>query len=254
MNRVYLSVVIPCYDEMANLRKGVLDHVALFFDKKDYNYEVIVVDDGSKDGSVEFVTKFVKENPSFRLIKNPHFGKAGAVTTGMLEAKGKYRLFTDMDQATPIEELDKLLPFVESGDYDIAIGSRSTIRKGAPRIRLFVSRSAIVMRKIMVGITRISDTQCGFKLFSAHSAEDLFSRLKKIKKGFTKVKGPAVTYGSDIEVLYIADRIGYQIKEVPVEWLFVESRRVSPVKDSVTGVLDLLRIKRNIVSGIYNIN
>lgn len=252
MKEIYLSVIIPCYDEMANLRKGVLEKVVHFLSKKKYSYEVIVVDDGSQDGSVEFVEKFIKENPHFRLIKNPHYGKAGAVTTGMLAAAGKFRLFTDMDQATPIEEIDKLLPFVASGEYDIAIGSRSAERKGAPLIRLFVSRSSVVLRKIFVGLNKISDTQCGFKLFSAKSAEDLFGRLKKIKKGFRKVSGPAVTYGSDIELLYIADKIDYKIKEVPVEWLFVESRRVSPVRDSVTGVMDLLRIKRNIFNGVYN--
>lgn len=238
---------------MANLRKGVLDHVAHFLDKKKYKYEVIVVDDGSMDGSVEFVERFIKDNLSFRLIKNPHFGKAGAVTTGMLSAVGAYRLFTDMDQATPIEEIDKLLPFIDGGGYDIAIGSRKSERKGAPLVRLFVSRSSIILRKITVGLNRISDTQCGFKLFSAKSAEDLFARLKKIKKGFKKVSGPAVTYGSDIELLYIADIIGYKIKEVPVEWLFVESRRVSPIRDSITGVVDLFRIKRNILDNKYDL-
>lgn len=237
---------------MANLRKGVLDHVAHVLDKKKYKYEVIIVDDGSTDGSIEFVENFIIENPHFRLIKNPHYGKAGAVTTGMLEAVGEFRLFTDMDQATPIEEIDKLLPYVDGKGFDIAIGSRSSERKGAPLIRLFVSRSSVVLRKIFVGINEISDTQCGYKLFSAKAAKDLFTRLKKINKGFKKVSGPAVTYGSDIELLYIADKYRYKIKEVPVEWLFVESRRVSPVKDSITGVMDLLRIKRNILQGKYN--
>src|SRR5882762_11104325 len=107
MKEVYLSVVIPCYDEMANLQKGVLEKVQHFLEKKKISYEVIIADDGSKDGSVAFIEKFISENPHFLLIKNPHYGKAGAVTTGMLAAKGKYRLFTDMDQATPIEEVDK---------------------------------------------------------------------------------------------------------------------------------------------------
>ncbi len=252
MKDIFLSVVVPCYDEMANLRKGVLDKIAHFLTKKSFSYEVIIVDDGSTDGSVEFIEKFIKENSRFRLIKNPHYGKAGAVTTGMLQASGKYRLFTDMDQATPIEEIDKLLPHVKNG-ADIVIGSRKGQRKGAPFIRLFVSRSSIILRKIVVGLPRISDTQCGFKLFSENAAVDLFGKLIKIKKGFKKVSGPAVTYGSDIELLYLADKIGYKIKEVPVEWLFVESRRVSPVQDSVQGVLDLLTIKKNIVSGIYDV-
>src|SRR5688572_17108023 len=123
-----LSVVIPSYNEIANLRKGTLDKVATFLERKKYDYEVIVVDDGSTDGSLEFVEKFTKENKNFKLIKNSHMGKAGAVTTGMLAAAGDYALFTDMDQATPIEEVEKLLEFVP--DYDIVIGSRSSSRKG----------------------------------------------------------------------------------------------------------------------------
>src|SRR5579872_6210259 len=110
MAEIFLSVVIPSFDEMANLQKGVLDKVKSFLEKQKYAYEVIVVDDGSKDGSDSFVEKFTKTNKAFSLLKNSHTGKAGAVTAGVLHAKGKYILFTDMDQATPIEEIDKLLP------------------------------------------------------------------------------------------------------------------------------------------------
>ncbi|HSW88778.1 MAG TPA: glycosyltransferase, partial [Candidatus Saccharimonadales bacterium] len=206
MKDIYLSVVIPCYDEMANLQKGVLDHVNHFLNKFGKTFEVVIVDDGSKDGSIEFIEEYIKDNSNFKLIKNPHFGKAGAVTTGMLEAYGKYRLFTDMDQATPIEEVNKLLPFLENGEFEIAIGSRKNKRKGAPPIRLFVSRSSIFLRKIVIGLNDIQDTQCGFKLFTEKATIDLFDKLKKIKKGFSATKGAAVTYGSDIELLYIAQK------------------------------------------------
>lgn len=237
---------------MANLQKGVLDHVARFLGKQGYTYEVIIVDDGSTDGSVEFVEKFIKENSNFSIIKNPHFGKAGAVTTGMLEAHGRYRLFTDLDQATPIEEVEKLLPFLQNGEYDIAIGSRKDKRKGAPLIRLFVSRSAIILRKYAIGLRDILDTQCGFKLFTNETADTLFTKYKKFNNNFTEVSGAAVTFGADIEILYMAQKFGYKIKEVPVNWLFVESRRVSPIKDSIQGVTDLIKIKRNAMSGKYN--
>lgn len=252
MKDVFLSVVIPCYDEMANLQKGVLDHVSRFLEKKGFSYEVIIVDDGSTDGSIEYVEEYVKENPQISLIRNPHFGKAGAVTTGMLSSRGRYRLFTDMDQATPIEEVDKLLPHLQKGEYDIAIGSRKNKRKGAPLIRLFVSRSAIILRKYAIGLREISDTQCGFKLFSAEVAETLFAKYKKFNNNFTEVSGAAVTFGSDIEILYMAQKMGYKIKEVPVHWLFVESRRVSPIKDSIQGVTDLIKIKKNAMAGKYN--
>lgn len=252
MSDIFLSVIIPCYDEMANLQKGVLDRVNHFLHKKSLPYQVLIVDDGSTDGSIEFIEEYIKDNSNFLLIKNPHFGKAGAVTTGMLAASGRYRLFTDMDQATPIEEVDKLLPFLQNGDYDIAIGSRKDKRKGAPLIRLFVSRSAIVLRKYAIGLKEISDTQCGFKLFTNEAAVNLFSRYKKIKNNFNEISGAAVTFGLDIEILYMAQKSHYKINEVPVKWLFVESRRVSPIKDSIQGVIDLIKIKKNAVSGKYN--
>jgi len=248
---IYLSVVIPCYDEMANLQKGVLDKIGHFLTTKNVPYEVIIVDDGSKDGSVEFIEKFIKDNRHFSLIKNPHYGKAGAVTTGMLAAKGEFRLFTDMDQATPIEEVNKLLPFLEKKEYDIAIGSRNTARKGAPFIRLFISQSSVILRKYMIGMRELSDTQCGFKLFSGKATDDIFTRYKKIKHGFTAIKGTAITFGADIELLYLAKKHEYKIKEVPINWLHVETRRVNPIRDSVTGVLDLVTIKKNIRAGIY---
>jgi len=236
---------------MANLQKGVLDKIAHFLITKKISYEVIIVDDGSKDGSVEFIESFIKENPHFILIKNPHYGKAGAVTTGMLIGRGEFRLFTDMDQATPIEEVNKLLPFLESKEYDIAIGSRNTVRKGAPLVRLFISQSAITLRKYMIGMRELSDTQCGFKLFTGKATDDIFTRYKKLKHGFTKITGTAITFGADIELLYLAKQRGYKIKEVPINWLHVETRRVNPLRDSVTGVLDLVTIKRNILSGVY---
>lgn len=236
---------------MANLQKGVLEKIAHFLEKKKVAYEVIIADDGSKDGSVEFIEKFIRENPHFFLIKNPHYGKAGAVTSGMLQAKGEYRLFTDMDQATPIEQVDKLLPYLESKQYDIAIGSRELKRKGAPAIRLFISMCSVILRKYIVGLREITDTQCGFKMFTGVATEDIFGRYKKLKHGFEKIKGTAITFGSDIELLYIAKKRGYKIKEVQVEWLHVETRRVNPVSDSIQGVLDLLRIKRNILTRKY---
>jgi len=236
---------------MANLRKGVLNKIDQYLSTQKYQWEVIVVDDGSNDGSTEFVEKFASSNKEFKLITSNHCGKAAAITTGMLSAKGQFRLFTDMDQATPIEEIEKLLPFLLNNQYDIAIGSRDKIRKGAPAIRLFVSRSNIIVRKIIIGLKKISDTQCGFKLFSAEAAEKLFTIYKNLYHGFKVVNGPSVTSGFDVELLYLALKKNYKIKEVPVEWLYVESRRVSPLTDSIKGVLDLLRIRNNIIRGTY---
>lgn len=255
MANIFLSVVIPSYDEMANLQKGVLDKIEHFLRKKQFSFEVIIVDDGSTDGSIEFAKQFAKDNPNFRLIENPHLGKAGAVTAGVLNSKGDYVLFSDMDQATPIEELDKLLPYFNppaGGGFDIVMGSRNSVRKGAPFIRQFVSHAAIVARKIIVGMPEISDTQCGFKAFKKEVARKLFTQISKLHNGFKKISGSSVSSGFDVELLYLARHLRYKIKEVPVEWLYVETRRVSPIKDSVQGLMDLLRIKVKSLKGEYN--
>ncbi|MBI3984714.1 MAG: glycosyltransferase [Candidatus Levybacteria bacterium] len=250
MDKIYLSVVIPSYNEMTNLRKGVLDRVEHFLKRQKFNYEVIVVDDGSDDGSIEYVERFIKESPEFRIIKIEHLGKAGAVTAGMLSAKGEYVLFTDMDQATPIEEVSNLLPFTKK--FDIVIGSRNSQRKGAPWTRLLMAKGMMVLRSIVVGVRGINDTQCGFKLFRKDASDDLFSKIKTLHRGYTKIHGSSVKAGFDVELLYLAEKMGYKIKEVAVEWLYVESRRVSPIKDSIEAVQDLVRIRMNSLSGKYN--
>lgn len=250
MDKFILSVVIPSYNEMANLQKGTLDKVLSYLSRQKYDYEIIVVDDGSMDGSLEFVKKFERENKKIKVIEGRHSGKAGAVTSGVLSAKGDYILFTDMDQATPIEELDKLLPYLKE-KFDIVIGSRQGQRKGAPFTRKVMAQGMITLRSIIVGLSDIHDTQCGFKLFTKKSAHDIFRKVEKVHNGFRTIKGSSVTAGFDIEVLYIAESKGYKIKEVPVEWLYVETRRVSPLKDSIEGVVDLFRIKKDIISGTY---
>jgi len=240
---------------MANLQKGVLDKVEHFLSKKKYSYEVIIVDDGSKDGSDEFVKEFSSNNPNFKLIQNPHLGKAGAVTAGVLSSKGEYVLFSDMDQAAPIEEVDKLLPYFDppaGGGYDIVIGSRKSQRKGAPWTRILMAKGMIMLRTFLVNIHGISDTQCGFKMFKRETVKKLFGRISKLHNNFKKVTGSNVSAGFDVELLYLAQNLGYKIKEVPISWLYVETRRVSPLKDSIEGLMDLIRIKIKALKGEYN--
>lgn len=248
----YLSIIIPSYNEIVNLRKGVLDKIEHFLGKQNYEYEVVVVDDGSTDGSSEFVEKFCQENKQFHLIKSEHLGKEGAVTKGMLSATGEIHLFTDMDQATPIEELEKFLPEIKKG-ADIVIGSRSSSRKGSPLSRVIMSKGMIILRKIFVGLYQIEDTQCGFKMFTKKSSTELFNKINELHHGFRKINGSNVTAGFDVELLYLAEKMGYKIKEMPVEWLYVETRRVSPINDSINGVMDLVTIFINKFSGKYKI-
>jgi dolichyl-phosphate beta-glucosyltransferase len=235
---------------MANLQKGVLQKVKAFLNKKKYKYEVIIVDDGSKDGSVNYIKSFLKEAPEFHLIQNSHLGKAGAVTAGMLKATGEYALFTDMDQATPIEEVDKLLPYFGQG-YDIVIGSRYAERKGSPWSRRLMSWGWMKIRNAFINTHGISDTNCGFKMFRHEVSGELFALMNKFHNGFKSVEGSSVTAGFDVELLYLAQKIGYKIKEVPVTWLYVETRRVSLLNDSLDGIYDLVRIKKNDMSGKY---
>lgn len=251
MKSYLLSVVIPSYNEIGNLRKGTLDKVEHYLERKKYNYEVIVVDDGSDDGSLEFVREFVKDNPKFRIVENSHTGKAGAVTAGVLVARGDYILFTDMDQATPIEEVEKVMGTAEDG-FDIVIGSRSSTRRGAPFSRQLMAKGMILLRSFLVGFPEIQDTQCGFKLFNKKAARKIFEKVRRVHHGFKSIHGSSVTAGFDIELLYIGKSLGYRIKEVPVDWLYVETRRVSPLKDSIEGLLDLIQIKKNIIKGVYN--
>lgn len=248
---MFLSVIIPSYNEFANLRKGVLDKVAHYLSKQDFTWEVLIVDDGSDDGSVEFVEEFVKDDSKFKLIKNSHLGKAGAVTSGILKGKGEWRLFCDMDQAAPIEELAKLLPYTQKG-FDVIIGSRNNVRRDSPWTRQVMAFGVIILRKLLIGLFDIKDTQCGFKMFSEKAAGIIFPKAEKIHQGFQKISGSSVTAGFDIELLLLARKNGFKIAEVPVDWLYVESRRVNPIKDSIYGVLDLLKITFNKTKGVYN--
>lgn len=250
MKDILLSIVIPCYNEEKNIRDGKIKEVIDYFERKNYRWELLIVDDESTDGSLKLLKKIIKNHKNLRLLENTHQGKAGTVIAGMLEAKGKYILFTDLDQATPIREIEKFLPFFDSG-YDIVIGSRYSRRKGAPFLRAIMGPAFTLIRKALLGMSGISDTQCGFKAFKKEVAQNIFTRLKLYKQK-NKVEGSQVTAGFDVELLYLAQKLGYKIKEVPVSWHYVETRRVSPLRDSYFALLDLVKIRWNSMRGLYN--
>lgn len=245
----YLSIIIPCYNEEVNLRLGALDKVANFLKKQRYTWEVLVVDDGSGDGSKALVKDFCRENKQFHLIENPHQGKAATVITGMLQAFGQYVLFMDMDLAVPVEEVNKLLPWFTKG-YDIVIGSRRSKRQGAPPMRTLMARGFMVLRSWILGMKEISDTQCGFKAFNHAAAQQVFSKLKLYRQAHL-VSGSRVTAGFDVETLFLAQKLGYKIKEVEVAWHHIDTRRVNPIRDSIEGLLALVKIKMNGIKGLY---
>lgn len=242
-----ISIIIPSYNESANLKRGVLKDVENYLKGLQVSFEIIVVDDGSSDDSVGLIKKNIAEDQNFKLIQNPHGGKANTVMTGMLEAKGEMVLFTDMDQATPIDQIEKFLPKFEEG-YDIVIGSRQG-RKGAPILRKLSAWGFSLLRGIILGLP-FKDTQCGFKAFSKVSIEKIIPKIKS-EWGVVHFKGGAVNAGFDVEVLYLAKKYGFKIAEVGVEWKYVDTERVQVVKDAMAAIYDMFRIRLNDLKGKY---
>lgn len=249
MKLLLLSIVIPCYNEEQNIRSGKIQEVISFLNKQSYDWELLLVDDGSIDKSKTLLKKIIGNKANIKLIENVHQGKAGTVITGMLEAKGKYILFTDLDQATPIAEINHFFPFFDRG-YHIVIGSRQDKREGAPFVRAIMGPGFTLIRKFILGLSDIKDTQCGFKAFRREVAQEIFKKLKLYKNN-NQVSGSQVTAGFDVEILYLAQKLGYKIIEVPVKWNYVETRRVNPLKDSYSALLDLLKIRFNSIRGLY---
>ena len=245
-----ISLIIPCYNEVVNLQKGVLDKFGNYTKDNDRFAEVIIVDDGSTDKTKDKIKKmYLPAYPKFRLIENQHQGKAFAVLTGIQQAKGDWVLFSDFDLATPIEEAEKLIAQAESGT-EIVIGSRSGRRKGAPLLRRFMAAGWIMLRSIIIGLPSIVDTQCGFKMYRKDVAQDIMKRMIVYRDGKV-VHGPAVSAGFDLEMLFIGARRGYGIKEVPVIWRHAASKRVTFFKDSIRGLQDLYAFKKHLLGASF---
>ncbi len=250
--RPHLSVVIPAYNETANLQQGSLNKVAEYLAAQNYAYEVLVVDDGSEDETATLADAFARQHPCFGVIRNPHHGKARTVATGMLAAQGNIILFSDMDQATPIGETAKLLAGFKQG-YDVVIGSRGRARHHAPLWRKAMSRSQIILRNVILGFRDITDTQCGFKAFRREAALAILNSLNLYRQNTANgAKGAMVTSGFDVEMLFVARKLGYKVKEVRVEWDYQRTRRVNLLKDSARGVSELLSIRLADLRGAYN--
>ncbi len=246
----HLSVIIPAYNEEPNFKKGTIDDVPQYLNSQAYTYEILIVDDGSSDQTAVLADEFAKKNKNVRVIKNPHQGKAETVKTGVAEAKGELILFTDFDQATPIEEVERLLPFFPQ--YDIVIGSRQlpgAKREKEPFYRHLMGLGFNLVVQA-IAIPGIWDTQAGFKCFKSQVAKELFAKLKVYGKG-KKVKGALVT-AFDVELLFIARKSGYKIKEVPIIWHHVKTTRVSPLLDSARMFRDVVKIRLNDLRRVYS--
>jgi glycosyltransferase involved in cell wall biosynthesis len=247
MNKIDLSIIIPAYNEEKNLNKDVLLDVWNYLKDKKYTWEVVLVDDKSTDSTLSFLKRFAESHKGFSVLAEPHRGKGGSVIAGILNAKGEIVLFTDMDQATPLKEIEKFFPKFEDG-YDLVIGSR-TGRKGAPLIRRVMASGFSILRRVILRLP-YKDTQCGFKAFKKDAAKKIFSRLKVFSDKKVKA-GAHVTAGFDLEVLYIARKLKLKTAEVNVNWEHRSTERINPIKDSWEGLKDLVKVRMNAFLGIY---
>ena len=248
--KLFLSVVIPCYNEEANLKRGVLHQVYNYLKKQKYSWEVIISDDGSTDKSKGLIEAFIKKRLRFRLLKNQHGGKPYAVWQGIKRARGEVILFTDMDQSTPIGEIKKLLPFFDKG-YDVVIGSRGWKREGAPFYRQIAGWIFLSGRRLFL-LPNIIDTQCGLKAFKASIAKELFPKLS-VLKNFKRVVGWRVT-AFDVELLFLAQKRGYKTTEVSVKWRdedVTTGKNKSFIKESKQMLEQIINVRRNEWGGKY---
>lgn len=245
-------MIVPCYNEVANLQKGVLDKIGNYAQTNDEFAEVLIVDDGSTDESREIIRGYVKRYPKFRLVENNHQGKAYAIITGIREAKSPEVMFSDIDLATPIEEAEKLIVSYDQG-HQIVIGSRSSARDGAPLSRKILAFGLIMLRGVFLGLRGLRDTQCGFKLFQTQAAKRIISKLQVFKNG-TTIHGSSVSAGFDLEFLFVARKLGYRIGEVSVTWRHVETKNVHFIQDSIETLADMARIRYYHLTGKYSFN
>jgi dolichyl-phosphate beta-glucosyltransferase len=238
---VTYSIIVPAFNESARIGPA-LQKALVYAASRGWNAEVIVVDDGSTDDTVEIVRRYALQHPGLRLLENPgNRGKGYSVRNGMLHAHGDVLLFSDADFSSPIEEADKLFAAIADG-ADIAIGSRwlrrdLQIRK-QPLYRQLFGRMFNLALRLVLGL-HYKDTQCGFKAFSRRAAQAIFP-LQNIER-----------WGFDPELLYLAKKFDFKVAEVPVVWVHRDGTRLNPIRDGFRSLGEMFRIRWNSWSGKY---
>jgi len=246
-----LSLVIPAYNEASNLQRGILEQVADYLAGQPEPHEVLVVDDGSQDETAPLVEAFARDHPAFTLLRERHRGKAMAVRAGVMAARGRYVLFADLDLSTPLTYIPPFLELLDGG-WDIVIASREAkggARLGVPPHRRAMGKVFSLLVRLLI-LPGIRDSQCGFKAFRREVAHDLFRSVRVFQGEAGQVSGPRVT-AFDVELLLVARKKGYTVREVPVLWHHVETNRVNPVLDSYRMLREVLTIWWNDRRGRY---
>ena len=241
-NTIYLSVVIPAYNEERRISATLLD-IDKYLSQQNYSYEIVVVNDGSKDNTAGIVKKTQELVKNLRLIDNQeNHGKGWVTKQGILEAKGEYRIYIDADNAISMDQIESFWP--ELKHCDVVIGSielkGSKIEEHAGWHRRFLGKISKYIIRIVAGLWEIHDTQRAFKLFPAKVAQDVFSRQTIYRWGF------------DIEILALSKRLGYKIKELPVTWINPGESKVT-LKSYLRTFWELLKIKWNLLTDKYNL-
>jgi dolichyl-phosphate beta-glucosyltransferase len=237
----YLSVVIPAFNEQQRI-VATIEELTGYLGSQDYEWEIIVANDGSTDSTADLIQDYAAHNPRVRLLSLPHGGKGWAVQQGMLKAEGTLRFLCDADLSMPVECLPKFLPPIRNG-FDIVIGSREVagaVRYQEPRRRHIMGRIFNWLVRLLA-VPGIYDTQCGFKLFTQESAQILFT--------MQKLKG----FGFDVEILFLARKMGMHIFEIPIPWYFNNDSKVRPLLDSFNMARDLLTIRWRHTIGGYDL-
>jgi glycosyltransferase involved in cell wall biosynthesis len=235
----FLSLIIPAHNEAIRLPE-TLNQVFEFAAKQPYTMEVIVVENGSQDNTLEIAQDFADNILQMRVLQIAQSGKGRAVQQGMLAAQGEYRFMCDVDFSMPIDEINRFLPPTLEG-YDIAIASREApgaVRHGEPYYRHFVGRIYNGLIRSLA-LPDLQDTQCGFKCFRGDVADDLFPRQTLTGWSF------------DVEILYIARLLLYRIMEIPIHWYYNPHSKVKVLRDSFHMGADLLTIRMNAKRGVY---
>lgn len=240
---VFLSIVIPSYNEEKNISSTLLE-ISEYLKNKNFNSEIIIVDDGSSDNTIDQAEKNRHLFKNFQILKNQkNQGKGFTVRTGVLKAIGEYTLFMDADNSTSIKELEQFIPNMQKNSFDALIASRriegAQIDIPQPKIRQFLGKKYIAIANLLLG-TNVHDFNCGFKIFKMATTQKLFKKITRTDWIF------------DAELLFLVRKNNLTIKEIPVRWSHKNTSKVRVFKDVIYSLLSLFKLKIDAMNGLYN--